>query len=165
LLAPDQQTALVDIGRLLAEEFGVEGLFGVDLIVAAEGVWTIEVNPRYTASVEVLERVCGFNAIGLQIAACRDARITPVERSSVSSAGKLILYAEKTCEVTAEKSAALARLNAGQGRPVVADVPRTGTWIERGQPALSLLADGRDALTVRESLRARSADVRAELGL
>jgi hypothetical protein len=37
--------------------------------------------------------------------------------------------------------------------------------LPRGQPALSLLADGRDAVAVHESLRARSADVRAELGL
>ncbi|HVX15504.1 MAG TPA: ATP-grasp domain-containing protein [Pirellulales bacterium] len=164
-LGPDQQAIVTDIGRVLAAEFELRGLFGVDLIVAADGVWTIEVNPRYTASVEVLERVFGFNAVSLQIAACREGQVPVVESPPAPSAGKSILYAERTCEITADKSAALEKLRGGQPWPIVGDVPRTGTRIERGQPALTLFADGPSAAAVRESLRSLSAEVRAELGL
>jgi predicted ATP-grasp superfamily ATP-dependent carboligase len=43
------------IGQALAREFALVGLFGVDAIVAGDRVWPVEVNPRYPASVEVLE--------------------------------------------------------------------------------------------------------------
>ena len=53
------------IGNCLAAAFPLCGLFGVDAIIAGTDVWTIEVNPRYTASVEVLERATGLAAVRL----------------------------------------------------------------------------------------------------
>ncbi len=48
-------SALRRLGAVLTNEFRLRGLFGVDF-VARDGVpWPVEVNPRYTASVEVLE--------------------------------------------------------------------------------------------------------------
>ena len=41
------------------ERFELVGLFGVDFMLDGEEVWTIEVNPRYTASVEIVERCTG----------------------------------------------------------------------------------------------------------
>src|SRR5262249_12482523 len=43
------------IGEVLAPECGLRGLFGVDCIVHDGVPWPVEVNPRYTASVEVVE--------------------------------------------------------------------------------------------------------------
>ncbi len=53
------RATLARIGNVLAEEFDLIGLFGVDFILDDEEVWTLEVNPRYTASVEIVERVTG----------------------------------------------------------------------------------------------------------
>ena len=52
------------IGDCLADAFDMCGLFGIDAIVSGTDVWTIEVNPRLTASVEILERATGLAAIG-----------------------------------------------------------------------------------------------------
>jgi len=37
----------------------LRGLFGLDLIRGQDGLWLIEVNPRYTASMELLEGLSG----------------------------------------------------------------------------------------------------------
>jgi predicted ATP-grasp superfamily ATP-dependent carboligase len=62
--------ALMRIGIVLAVEFDLVGLFGVDFVLDGDDVWTLEVNPRYTASVEVVERFTGVSAIELHAQAC-----------------------------------------------------------------------------------------------
>src|SRR5262249_25634739 len=47
--------ALDAIGRLLVKSLGLRGLFGVDFVLEGGRPWVVEVNPRYTASVEILE--------------------------------------------------------------------------------------------------------------
>ncbi len=48
-----------ELGEQLVATLGLRGVFGIDGI-ARDGVfWPLEVNPRYTASVEVLERTLG----------------------------------------------------------------------------------------------------------
>ncbi len=51
------------IGSTIARRFRLVGLFGVDAILDGHTVWPIEVNPRYPASVEVLERALGIQAM------------------------------------------------------------------------------------------------------
>jgi predicted ATP-grasp superfamily ATP-dependent carboligase len=51
---------------------GVVGLFGIDFVLDDGGrVWVLEVNPRYTASVEVVERATGASAVALHVRAAR----------------------------------------------------------------------------------------------
>ena len=58
LLAP----ALRRLGHRLAAEGGLRGLFGIDGVLRDGAFWPVEVNPRYTASVEVLEYATGLRA-------------------------------------------------------------------------------------------------------
>ena len=52
-IAPTEQ-----LGRTIAEAFGLRGPFGVDVIDAADGrSFLLEVNPRFTAGMGLLERV------------------------------------------------------------------------------------------------------------
>jgi predicted ATP-grasp superfamily ATP-dependent carboligase len=44
-------------GTVIASEFGLSGLFGIDFLLDQGVAWPTEVNPRYTASVEVYEWV------------------------------------------------------------------------------------------------------------
>src|SRR5262245_15365749 len=44
----------------------MRGLFGVDGVLCEGAFWPVEVNPRYTASVEVLERATGLRAFAWQ---------------------------------------------------------------------------------------------------
>ncbi len=48
--------ALQRFGEALVQELGLCWLFGIDFIIDAQVPWPVEVNPRYTASVELYER-------------------------------------------------------------------------------------------------------------
>lgn len=64
---------LHDIGSALVERCGLTGVFGVDLIMQDEGeLFPIEVNPRYTASVEVLEFAQAGHVFGKRIVYARE---------------------------------------------------------------------------------------------
>ena len=65
------------LGNCVAAEFALSGLFGIDAILAEATVWPVEVNPRYTASVEVLERALGLAAIAHHVRACRTDICSP----------------------------------------------------------------------------------------
>ena len=58
------------MGRVLASEFALVGLFGVDFILRDDEPWPVEVNPRYTASVEVLELALGRSLLAEHLRAC-----------------------------------------------------------------------------------------------
>ncbi len=64
-LQPDagQRQTLERFGSLLARNCGLRGLFGVDGVCRDGAFWPVEVNPRYTASVEVLEYALGQSAL------------------------------------------------------------------------------------------------------
>ncbi len=57
ILSEQARAALAHLAVQLTQRFDVRGIFGVDLIMDADGtLWPIEVNPRYVASIEVIER-------------------------------------------------------------------------------------------------------------
>lgn len=60
-LSSERTRRLEDLGKTLNATFGLNSLYGVDLIDDGEALWVIEVNPRYTASVEVVERMYGIS--------------------------------------------------------------------------------------------------------
>ncbi len=55
---PDRDAAhgpLADLGQAVAEAFGLVGLFNIDLIRQPDdSLWLLEINPRYSASMELL---------------------------------------------------------------------------------------------------------------
>ena len=61
------------IGEVLTSEFALEGIFGVDAIATPTEeqenptIMPLEVNPRYTASMEVIERSRGISIMGQHI--------------------------------------------------------------------------------------------------
>ena len=61
LLPPSDD--LARLGQVLAAGCGIRGLFGVDCVEENSVFWPVEINPRYTASVEVLEYASGLPAL------------------------------------------------------------------------------------------------------
>lgn len=156
VLSPAQLETVRLLADVLAAEFQLRGLIGVDLILCGEDVWTIEVNPRYTASVEVLERSLDFNAIDLHWAACQASQLpSPPTRFSLLS-GKRVVYAERPLEVTATLSKALLNRRGAQRWPAVADIPRPGTRFSAGQPIMTVFAEGTDDASVEAELRTQA---------
>jgi predicted ATP-grasp superfamily ATP-dependent carboligase len=149
------------LGERLAAEFHLTGLFGVDAIVAGETVRPLEVNPRYTASVEVLERALGIRAIELHAAGCLQAAVPdalPLAGDRTAWCGKAIVYAATEVVIG---QALTRRLMAGgdQPWPSFADVPEPGSRFKPGQPVATVFADGRSDEEVETRLRRRAAAV------
>ena len=148
------------IGDLLAREFDLLGLFGVDAIVNEQGVWPVEVNPRYTASMELLDRACEVSAVRIHVAACESATLPDkVPRPRDQTCGKVVIFADRTMQVSADLSGPAAHDAARFA--ALADIPPAGTTIESGQPIVTILADARDEEGVLQILQRQAADMRA----
>jgi predicted ATP-grasp superfamily ATP-dependent carboligase len=139
-LDPGPERAIAAVGRALAAAFGLRGLFGVDLIERDGVPWPVEVNPRYTASVEILERATGRALL----AEHRDAfvaghRPPPPSRPSGRFHGKAIVYAPAAARFPARRATHIAPF------PRFADLPAPGAELAAGDPVLTVFATGRTA--------------------
>ncbi len=125
---------------LLAERFGLRGVVGVDLWIDDQRAWVLEVNPRYTASVELLERASGVSALSILRGgagpALRSAQPSP------ETFGKLILFAQQEVTITPAFSGWALAQAVEEPWPAVADVPAAGEVIPSGAPVVTLFATG-----------------------
>jgi predicted ATP-grasp superfamily ATP-dependent carboligase len=142
----DRGDEVASVARALAaavtEEFGLVGLNGLDF-VAREGVpYPIEVNPRYSASMELVERSGGSSLFGLHERACAGVLPDAMARPRMV-AGKAVVFARRAVRIgETHRWAGLA----------IADVPPAGERIARGRPICTVFAEGRDADECRERL-------------
>ena len=130
------------IGTALAREFHLRGLFGIDAIVRDGIPWPVEINPRYTASVEILERSSRIPFLQYHWTAFETvpaATITPPTATAIW--GKAVLYARATIAFPARGlwDAALVD-GVDLDETQYADVPHAGEIIEQGRPVLTLFA-------------------------
>ena len=141
------------LGQAVASSFGLVGIFGIDLVLRDGRAWTIEVNPRYTASVEVLEWALGRSLLADHLLASgshlgeRPASIRPQ-----GIAAKAIVFARRP--FLWSTSPADLEMDATQF-PELADVPRPGTSFEAGEPVLTVFARGDSPEECRRDLAAR----------
>ncbi len=162
-LTGDQERQWQQIGECLSVEFRLRGLFGVDAIEAGERIVPVEVNPRYTASVEVLERSLRWPMMAWHVQACGAGRLPswgslPV---SVACSGKAILYAVESCRWAGEFEVSQGGPDLSEAWPTLADIPRHDTCFKAGEPVLTVLAQDADPVRVFAQLRERAAEVRA----
>jgi predicted ATP-grasp superfamily ATP-dependent carboligase len=144
------------LGAALADHFALEGLFGVDAVLQNATAWPVEVNPRFPASVEVLERAFGFSATGLHVTACREGKLPPrAAKSSTRQYGKAILYARSEVVVTEAFGRWTDAETPQAGWPGVADIPAVGTRIGSGQPVMTVLGKATDEPAVEALLQER----------
>jgi predicted ATP-grasp superfamily ATP-dependent carboligase len=168
-LAAGATTRLERLGHVLAGEFGLLGLVGVDLVVDRAGViHVIEVNPRPTASMELVERTTGESVMATHLAAWGFAAAGPRQPSTRSAAwAKAVVFAERNVVIDAAVDGALAersaRWSADDGWPALADLPAPGTTIDAGRPALTVFAAAWHATGALRRLKHRAAAIRAIL--
>lgn len=151
-------------GRALAAAFGLRGLFGIDAIVDPAGrVWPVEVNPRYTGSVELIERGSLLALMELHRIGCESdpedtwavpARLLP--RDEVVECGKAVLYAERTVTVP-DTDDWLPPPDAGF--PARADIPHPGETIPAGMPIATVMVRGTAGRNVTDDLFAAAAEL------
>lgn len=146
--------AVRDLGQRLRGQFDLLGLFGVDLILGADGLYCLEVNPRYTASVEVLERGADWQAIRLHGLACQGLDLPDVPVQTPAAVyGKGILYARRPAAIGPAFVRWATRWNASRGWPRIADIPLAGQRIRPGRPITTLLVQGGDPPQAADRLR------------
>jgi len=147
-----------EVARALAEEFGLAGVNGVDFI-ARDGVpYAIEVNPRWSASMELVERAHGFPVFGVHAEAC-GAGVLPdfnlrTRQRSLEAVGKAIVFARHDVTVGDTRS----WMDAG-----VRDVPHPGERIEQGRPVCTVFGAGRNAASCYAELVHRAGAVYSDL--
>ncbi len=141
----EESDALTEIGQRLLAAFGLVGYFGVDAVRSSDGrIRVAEVNPRYTASVEVLEyAACGLSQ------GDTNARMI----------GKAILFADKVmrCPESGPWQSDLENPPAVDQLPEYADIPLPGTLIEAGQPIVTLFVRGDGEAECHSKLRQKAA--------
>jgi predicted ATP-grasp superfamily ATP-dependent carboligase len=161
-LPPAATTELTKLGWVLSTQYSLHGVFGIDFIFDGDRVWLIEVNPRVTAAVEVVERVTGNNLLADHLAAF-NFHSDPLRQIAKPAVGKVILYAKQPLTVSRSMSEKLLAAAGPRHSPQLADIPNPDTPIAAGEPILTVLADGTDIATVEQELRERVAALEDEL--
>jgi predicted ATP-grasp superfamily ATP-dependent carboligase len=143
----------------VAEELGVVGVNGIDFVARAGVPYPIEVNPRYSASMELVERAYGLSVFGLHASACSTGALPAFDvtraRLGARAVGKAIVFAQR--DVVAG--------NTGDwlGDSSVRDVPSPGERILLGRPVCTVFAEGRDAAACHAALVRRAARIYEQL--
>jgi uncharacterized protein len=153
--------ALARFGKELASRTGLRGLFGVDGVLSEGQFWPVEVNPRYPASVEVLEYATGLRALDWHRQAFVGGALPERTGSGPTQVGKAVLFAPASLEFPEDGpwAATLREPRPVTQLPDFADLPHPGERIEAGRPVLTLFARGADEAACLAALRERAADV------
>lgn len=145
------------LGEFLAGQFHLRGLFGVDFILNRRRIWTVEVNPRYTASCELLERQHGISLVAWHVEACRSGRLPRHVPAGVTRRllGKAIVVAPEPLAISPAFVDACWNVNARRAWPPVADIPPTNSVVPAGAPLVTVYATARRQMDVWLRLRNR----------
>lgn len=153
---------LEDLGTTLHAAFGMTHLYGVDLIDDGETLWVIEVNPRYTASMEIVERASQNSVFQTEPGGFGGPPPNP-PGLDMHCVGKVVLYAKAPLTVSTELSADLLQQAGELPWPSIADIPNAGTELETGQPVMTLFAEGSSCNEVEANLKARVQNIEQQL--
>ena len=148
------------LANAIANAFDLVGVNGVDFVVERSVPRTIEINPRWCASMELPEWVYGLSVFRAHAAASGEGVLPEFDlaraRRGAGAVGKAVLYAREPV-VIGETGVWLDRARAaGFG---VRDIPRTGECIAAGRPVCTVLARAKTGDTCHRALRAAAASV------
>ena len=157
--------AACSLVHAVADAFGLVGVNGIDF-VARDGLpYAIEVNPRWCASMELVERVCGLSIFGTHAAACSrgslpDFDLVRARRATSGASGKAVIFARE--DVLVGDTRAWIRGDTIDAA-AIRDIPCQGTRIRAGRPICTVFAEGPDAAGCYAALVERATRVYADL--
>ena len=151
----DREAGLLQRAGAMADavtrEFGLVGLNGIDFIARAGTPWAIEVNPRYSASMELLERGAGASLFALHADACAGRLPKSPPRPARGVVGKAVVFARR--------GVTLGETRRWLRDPAIADVPHPGERIARGRPVCTVFASGRSAAACLRALSSKASAI------
>ncbi|HSW38549.1 MAG TPA: ATP-grasp domain-containing protein [Acidobacteriota bacterium] len=123
------------IAAFLTRTWNLVGLNGFDFILKGDRVYTIEVNPRYSASMELMEKAYSLPMFHFHVEAALRKKLPDFNlRERLDNnrfAGKGILFAGLD---------AVAPDTAGWHRMGIRDIPGQGEALQKGNPICTILA-------------------------
>lgn len=149
----DEQSA--DVLKRCANEFSrvakPSAFFGIDFIQEKNEVWPIEVNPRITASLEILRRTENLKLVRSQL---ENELIKDEKPDGRSSCAKAILYNlnEKPIQISGRFSDWAFDLSKRNRHPLIGDIPWPETIIASNCPILTVYSSGNDVRRVEDEL-------------
>lgn len=145
--------AAVALAELVTREFHLVGVNGIDFLARCGRLYPIEVNPRYSASMELLERAGDLSVFEVHALASTGVLLPPPAPATAIE-GKAIVFARR--DVIVGDSDPWMRVN------WLADVPAAGERIARGRPICTVFARGSSpAVCVRRLVRRAASVYRA----
>ncbi|MFI4876100.1 MAG: ATP-grasp domain-containing protein [Blastopirellula sp. JB062] len=146
------QDQLQRLANFLAQSTSLIGLYGIDFIINGDEIWPIEINPRFTAAMELLpENVMRRHLEAWALES--DSGDTLAASSPLGKyRGKLYVYAASEFAWTA----AFAKSLADQAEELalsLADIPSVDTKIPAMAPAFTLLGASSNAAELLGRLR------------
>jgi len=157
------------LGDRLVSAFGLVGWFGVDYVLHNGNPWPVEINPRYTASLEIHELASGRSLLAMHRRACegnsdQGNRLAATDSPPPPMIAKLTLYAQQRLiapEIVADDN----EPDGPFAVKSIADVPWPGTCFECGDPVMTILAAGADLTSCQARLGRLERKWRRRLGL
>ncbi len=159
------------LARAVAEDFDLVGVNGVDFIARGGVPYAIEVNPRWSSSMDLVERACGLSVFGAHVAACvggtlpafdlAQVRCGPGGPGGIDAVGKAVVFARRNVTV-GDTTAWLVGRGADEAGGV-GDVPRPGDRMAAGRPVCTVYASGVDEASCYAALVGRAERVYADL--
>ena len=131
---------MVEYAEKAASASGCIGVIGIDFIVQDNYVFAIELNPRFVATLDTIERSMGINLFSLHIDACKGKIPASMPVPGMYSIRK-ILFADRQVCISGDMSFFA---------PFVADIPVPPVEYEEGGAIISVFGSG-TSLTSAES--------------
>jgi predicted ATP-grasp superfamily ATP-dependent carboligase len=136
---PDPGRSMLEEVRRLAafltREFGLVGVNGIDFIFKDDRIVLTEVNPRYAASMELIEIAYGLPIFQLHLKAVLERKLPEFKLEDVVNTrrffGKGILFAEKDAGAPNTRDWPARRIR---------DIPASGEKLRQGNPICTILA-------------------------
>lgn len=144
------------MGEIVASACGLRGWFGIDFILNQDQAWLIEVNPRYTASMEILERAGGCSLFHRHLAAFKsdacDASRAACDFDG-GMLGKQYVFWKQRQPLRISLELQRQLIDFGESDGFVTDIPQLGTRIEPDAPLCTVWASAVDRDGVRRQLK------------
>jgi predicted ATP-grasp superfamily ATP-dependent carboligase len=156
------------LGKALAAGCELRGLIGIDCVLADGVPYPVEVNPRYPASVEVLEYAAGVRALAMHCAAFDPSYQFPcplggegLGERGARVVGKAILFARADLVFPAEGPwlETLRYPKDINEMPAFADIPHAGQSIDAGRPILTIFARAASVVECKTELWRAAAEL------
>jgi uncharacterized protein len=146
------------LAEFLTREYGLAGVNGIDFILLNDQVYLTEVNPRYSASMEVIEIAYGLPVFHLHWESAVNGELPGFDLEAELKRGKFygkgIIFAEKDVTMPGTESWL------GKG---IRDVPASGERMPGSSPVCTILAGGRNREETLAELIRRAEELKEEI--